>query len=209
MFTVEQGIAFKTMFNKVGYKHPSAKTAKNYSQTFREVGAGDLDSDNETVIIHFGINQNLNPGFRALSVVSEAKSGAEQWKVKRGEVAITNKRMVVFNTGGFLRGESFGYNLPLEGYKRLDPTEMQNRTRFQLIGDNHNLTLEMQFISITAVLLSMSQAFGGGSSSSKSYLDYIKSLKSEQDTRQLANALSAQANNIKQAMYQFFLFMVE
>lgn len=210
LVSAQNAIQLRSIFNAVGYKHPSNKISKDYNDFFRQIKVDVIDPDMESTIIHFGIGLAITDGIMAKSIKFKDKDGKIIKDISRGEIVITNQRFIVLSGLGVF-GTPEGFSYEFRKLKRVEPTEYQNYSQFVLYGkDKTDVYLEMTFISLQAALGQVLQVVSAFSktSSGGNIVNYIEKKDQAQATQSYINAHLSRVRSLKQAFTELLVFLI-
>ena len=204
------GTMWRMAFNRLGYKAPNTGISRDYQSIATSFGLSRWDSADETVIIHVGIGKNLQANILAKLVSIQPKKGYST-VLSRGELVITNKRILALKPGGIFGGSNEGGEGLLGGMRRFEPIQKRGVTECYLYGDLCSVQINMNFVNQWAVALQTLQVVnsfsGKTASNSTTWLDYAKRTKSERSTNELVGQLVSNSRTLEQLFYQFMFFI--
>ena len=212
--TSQQAIQLRSLFAKLGHKIPDNPIARNYNDYFRKVNLALMNPEEESVIVHLGIMKHVsNPGMGdklfSQAIKGVSKEGKILWEHKKGELVITNKRLIILTGLGML-GTPSGVSIDISNFKQVEQTEYSRHVQFIFYGrKNEDVVLEVNFQSIQAVLgqvLQVTSAFTNKKTSG--WIDYLEKKENQQGLQSYINAHLMNVNTVKQAFAEVVTLLV-
>lgn len=212
--TVQLGMQLRTILANLGHKNPNNAISKNYNDFFRNMKLSPMNPDEETIIVHFGImthvsNSGMGDKMLASTIKNVSKHGQLHWEIKKGEIVITNRRLLIFTGLGFF-GTPNGISINLAKFRQIEQVEFNRFSRFTLYGkENDDIVLEMSFQSAQAVLGQMLQvASAFTNTKSRGLVDYWEKKEGQQSMQSYINAHLKNTATLKQAFSEILVLLV-
>jgi hypothetical protein len=198
--TKKQAQQLRSIFNSLGYKHPSNDVSLDYNKFLESVQVPIMDPDLESVIIHIPIRASELHSIEAGVFGVRYKEDNRKEYVETGQLIITNLRLIVLEGLG-RRQKPSGKEHHFCNFKYVEHAEYEDHTQFTLYGKSeYDVDMKMVFYSFKAALGRLSQMIGAlGSPKGESMVEYLERRNREQSTQGYIDTHLVRAESLKQA----------